>query len=377
MQHLDRRQWIKAASATGILSLLGGTTAIAKANSPKSSTASPILNLTDNPIRLNANENPMGPSPKVRETIINTFDLACRYTYGHDMKLKEMIATREGLTPDHIVITGGSREGLNVTGLTYGLFNREIIAPDPTYQALLRYSEEFGAYVHRVALTEDLDHDLEEMEKRICSKTGLIFVCNPNNPTGKLIPFAQLKDFVESVSKRTVVFLDEAYYDYIEEQDYPSGSTFVKDGQNVIVSRTFSKVYGLAGTRIGYLMTRPDIAERLSKRLMANTNMLALYAAQTAYQEKDFYKQSLQKNQEAKAIIYASLDELNLPYHKSHTNFVFFKSGREIKDLIEDMLQEGVQIGRPFPPLTDWCRISTGTIDHMHAFTKGLKKVIA
>ncbi len=374
MKPLDRRQWLKTAGLTGAFSLLGGVKAIAD-TAPSSEI--PAATVQNGRIRLSSNENPFGPSPKVREAIVNTFDLACRYTYGHEKKLKAMIAEREGLTPDHIVITGGSREGLNVTGLTYGLHNREIIAPDPTYQGLLRYANEFGAYIHRVPLTEELGHDLTGMEQRITSKTGLMFICNPNNPTGTLIPFDQLKDFVESVSKRTVVFLDEAYYDYIEADDYPSGSVFVKAGHNVIVSRTFSKVYGMAGIRIGYLMTRPDIAARLSKRLMANTNMLALYAAETAYQEKDFYKYSLQKNKESKEIIYAGLEDLNLAYHKSHTNFVFFKTGREIQGLIEEMLKHNIQIGRPFPPLTDWCRISTGTIEHTKQFVAAIKKVMA
>ena len=375
MTPLDRRQWLKTAGLTGAFSLLTGARAIGDNHrSVEIPLAAPLQN---GPVRLSSNENPFGPSAKVREAMVKAFDLGCRYTYGHDEKLKAMIAEREGLTPEHIVITGGSREGLNVTGLTFGLHNREIIAADPTYQGLLRYAEEFGAYVHRVGLDEELGHDLREMEKRITAKTGLMFICNPNNPTGTLLPFDRLKDFIGSVSGRTMVFLDEAYYDYIEEEGYPSGSYFVKEGQNVIISRTFSKVYGLAGIRIGYLMTRPDIAARLSRRLMANTNMLAIYAAMTAYGEKDFYKLSLQKNQESKQLIYAALDEMNLPYHKSHTNFVFFKTGRKIQDVIEAMLEQGVRVGRPFPPLTNWCRISTGTREHTQMFVDGIKKVLA
>ena len=374
MTPLDRRQWLKTAGLTGAFSLLTGARAIAD-TARVSEMPLPAVPL-NGPVRLSSNENPFGPSPKVREAMVKAFDLGCRYTYGHDQKLKAMIAEREGLTPDHIVITGGSREGLNVTGLTYGLHNREIIAADPTYQGLLRYAEEFGGFVHRVGLDDKLDHDLDEMEKRITAKTGLMFICNPNNPTGTLLPFDRLKDFVSSVSGRTMVFLDEAYYDYIEEDGYPSGSYFVKEGQNVIVSRTFSKVYGLAGIRIGYLMARPDIAARLGKRLMANTNMLAIYAAMTAYQEEDFYKLSLKKNQESKNMIYAALDEMNLQYYKSHTNFVFFKTGREIQEVIEGMVDHGVRVGRPFPPLTKWCRISTGTMEHTQMFVDGIKKVL-
>ena len=149
----------------------------------------------------------------------------------------------------------------------------------------------------------------------------------------------------------------------------------VKEDKNVIVSKTFSKVYGMAGIRIGFLVARPDIASRLKSSIMAMTNVLAIAAAQEALSDDEFYKFSITKNMEGKNQIYDTLDALELEYIKSHTNFVFFKSGRHISKLSKAMADEGVLIGRPFPPLYDWARISTGTTEEVTQFCAALKRV--
>ncbi|APQ18667.1 pyridoxal phosphate-dependent aminotransferase [Maribacter hydrothermalis] len=370
MNNLDRRQWLKTAGLTGGFTFLGGFGALAIPT--KSSYATIEYNIA----KLNSNENPYGPSKAVREVILNSLDIACRYPSVSLRPLVEQIAQKEGVTKDHIVITGGSTEGLKAAGLTYGINGGEIIAADPTFQSLMTYAENFGATVHRVPVDENMGHDLMEMEKRITSKTGLIFICNPNNPTGTLLDKNKLRDFCSSVSKKTMVFSDEAYYDFITEPDYPSMVELVKENMNVIVSKTFSKVYGLAGLRIGYLIARPDIATRLKKNVMAMTNVIAIEAAKEALRDDEFYKFSVAKNVEAKNSIYKTLTDLNLEHQKSHTNFVFFKTGRPISEMMAAMEKENVLIGRPFPPFTDWARISTGTLEEVQLFDKALRKVM-
>jgi len=214
------------------------------------------------------------------------------------------------------------------------------------------------------------------MAKRINNKTRLIFICNPNNPTGTLLDKNALRDFCSSFDNKALIFSDEAYYDFITEPDYPSMVELVKQGRNIIVSKTFSKVFGLAGLRVGYLIARPDIATRLKAGVMANTNILAIEAAKEALRNDDFYKFSLMKNNESKESIYATLDDLGLKYQKSHTNFVFFKTGRPINKVIEAMKKENVLIGRPFPPMYEWARISTGTSQEMAHFGQALRKVM-
>ena len=355
---------------SGSLALLGGFNSFAIEPRPISKTDS-------SPIKLNANENPYGPSKRVREVLSSSFDLACRYPFRTLSGFVNLIAEKEGVSKDHIVITGGSTEGLKAAGLVFGGRDSEIVAADPTFQALLRYSENFGTHVHRVPLDADLSHDLEAMSRRITSKTSLVFICNPNNPSGTLLKADAVKDFCLSHDSDAVIFSDEAYYDFITEAEYPSMVDLVKEGRNVIVSRTFSKVYGLAGMRIGYLIARPDMARRLKFAVMANTNILALEAAKAALVDDEFYQYSILKNKEAKEYIYNTLDNLGLPYIESHTNFVFFNSGRHITGLISDMEKRGVVIGRPFPPLYEWARISTGTMDEMHSFGQALKEVLS
>jgi histidinol-phosphate aminotransferase len=369
MKNIDRRQWLRTIGLSGGFALMGGLDTMAL--------GIPSRLLADGTIaKLNSNENPYGPSERVRKAITSSFDVACRYPFQAQEGLVAMIAEKEGVTEDHVVVTGGSTEGLHATGLVYGIGGGEIIAADPTFQAMLTYAEGFGAYVHRVPVNKSYGHDLEAMAQRVTSKTRLIFICNPNNPTGTLLDQNLLRDFCSSLDEKAVIFSDEAYYDFITEPDYPSMVELVKQGHNVIVSKTFSKVYGLAGLRLGYLIARPDIAERLNNAVMANTNMLAIAAAKEALKDDAFYKFSLGMNEAAKKQIYATLDELGLEHIKSHTNFVFFKSGRNIKELMAQMQKENVIIGRPFPPFYEWARISTGTTQEMEMFDRALKKVM-
>lgn len=372
MNHIDRRNWLKTFALSSGFTVLGGTAQLAWGNTLERS-----KNTTLKIAKLNSNENPFGPSDKVRKAITAAFDKACRYPSMVFKPLLEKIAETEGVSTDHIVVTGGSTEGLKAVGLTYGLNGGELIAADPTFQSMLTYAENFGAYVHRVPVDENMQHDLKEMENRINSKTRLIFICNPNNPTGTLLDKNDLKSFCESTSEKAMVFSDEAYYDFITEPDYPSMVSLVKEGKNIIVSKTFSKVYGMAGMRIGYLVARPDIAKRLRNNIMAMTNVLAIEAAKQALDDDEFYKFSIAKNVEAKESIYKTLDDLELPYIKSHTNFVFFKTGKHISGLMPAMEKENVFIGRPFPPFYDWARISTGTMEDMKQFDVALKRVFS
>ncbi len=375
MTQYSRRQWLRTAGLAGALTALGSGQFLTAR--PESRLVATAAGTTGELIRMSSNENPYGPSEAVRRAMTEAFDDACRYPYGFSEELVELIAEKEGVTPEHIVVTAGSTEGLRLAGLLYGLERGEIVAAQPTFLSLMSYAERLGGYVNWVPVDEQLNHDLPEMDRRITTRTSLVYLCNPNNPTGTILPARQLRDFCESVSKRTMVFADEAYYDFITEPNYPSMIELVRAGQNVIVARTFSKVYGLAGLRIGYLVARPDIAARFRDHMVAFTNVLALAAAKAALKDQAFYRFSLDKTAEAKQLIYATLDELGMSYQPSHTNFVFFESGREIRGLNADMRKHGVLIGRPFPPFTDWCRISTGTIEETKQFCAELKKVMS
>lgn len=373
MKGLSRRDWIKTTTLGSGLALMGaaGIVPTLSAEEIKKYNPRPFAG----PVRLGSNENPYGPSESMRKAMTAAFDNGCRYPWGYNASLVKMIAEKEGVPENYIVLVAGSTEGLKVAGLTFGK-GGEIITCAPTFLSMMEYAELWGTEINWVPLTKDLDFDLEEIEKRVSYETGLVFLCNPNNPTGKLLPAKQVLDFCETVSKRTVVFSDEAYYDYITEPNYPSMVELVKKGHDVVVSRTLSKVYGLAGIRMGYLVAKPELAQKLRDRVVANTNIMAIEAGKAALADKDFYRFSLEKNAEAKSMIIKTLDELKLPYLESHANFVFFQAGRDISELGKTMADKGFVIGRPFPPLNDWCRISTGTIEEITLFNQALKEVL-
>ncbi|WP_282080964.1 pyridoxal phosphate-dependent aminotransferase [Aquimarina algiphila] len=370
---MNRRQWLKSTSLGGSLALFGGM------HIANALTLEETIKFNPRPfsklIRLSSNENPYGPSKKVRDAIISSFDHSCRYPYAYADELAEILAKKEGVTKDHIIICGGSTEGLKITGLTFASNGGEIIAGKPTFLAMMTYAKQWGATINWAPVGEDKGYDMSEIEKRISSKTKLVFLCNPNNPTSTILPSQKLMDFCDTISNKTILFSDEAYYDYIDEPNYPSMVELVKKDKNVIVSRTFSKVYGMAGMRIGYLIAKPALTQKLRKNMVAYSNVPAIAAAKTALNDKEFYEFSLQKTREAKEMIYKTLDTFELPYVKSNTNFIFFKTGKDIRTLHKEMMDKGVLIGRPFPPFFNWCRISTGTIEEVTLFTKALSNI--
>lgn len=367
---LSRREWLKNASLIGGIAMLTGSAGIGKLSAKEVEKFNPRP--FAGPIRLGSNENPYGPSQKVRQVMQDNFDLSCRYPWAYNGPLRDLIAKKEGVTSDHIVLVAGSTEGLKITGITYAGPGDEIISGLPTFLSMMEYAKVWGADINWVPLDKEMNYDLPEIEKRVSAKTKLVFLCNPNNPTGKLLPAKDVLDFCSSVSQKTMVFSDEAYYDYIEDSSYPSMVELVKQGKNVIVSRTLSKVYGLAGIRIGYLVARPDIAQKLNERVVANTNVMAIEAGKAALQDDEFYNFSLQKNLEARKMIESTLDQLGLEYLPSQANFVFFHAKQDVRKLAEKMLAKGVIIGRPFPPFDDWCRISTGTLEEVAFFNQAL-----
>ena len=373
MKGLSRRNWLKTTSLGSGLALLGGAGILPSLSAEEIKKYNPRP--MAGPIRLGSNENPYGPSESMRKAMTSAFDMGCRYPWASNASLVKMLAEKEGVPEDHIVLVAGSTEGLKVAGITFGK-GGEIITCAPTFLSMMEYAELWGTEINWVPLTKDLDFDLDEIEKRVTHETRLVFLCNPNNPTGKLLPADRVMDFCETVSKRAVVFSDEAYYDYITEPNYPSMVELVKKGHDVVVSRTLSKVYGLAGIRMGYLIAKPELAKKLSDRVVANTNIMAIEAGKAALADKDFYRFSLQKNAEAKAMIIQTLNELKLPYLESHANFVFFQAGRDITELGKTMAQKGFIIGRPFPPLNDWCRISTGTLEEIALYNQAIKEVL-
>ncbi|MFQ5570746.1 MAG: pyridoxal phosphate-dependent aminotransferase [Rhodothermales bacterium] len=360
---MNRRQWLK----TGTLAAVG--VAIRPESTVLASpTPAPSFPL-NKPLRLHSNENPYGPSESARRAMQVAFDEGNLYPHATYKELQSLIAQREGLTPDHVVLGAGSHEILRMTAMAYGLAGGEILTAYPTYEGMENYARTIGAHVHRIPLDDDFLIDLDLMDRRTTQAVKLVFVCNPNNPTGTVLPGQRVQAFCEEVARRSVVFVDEAYYELVEDPDYYSMTALVRDGHNVIVSRTFSKIFGLAGLRIGYGLARPDIAARLRTfETGAGKNVLGIRAAIAAYQDPDFIAFSRSKNAEARTYVTQVLEELGHRCLPSHTNFVFFHLKQNIRQFRANMERRGILVGRPFPPFLDWCRLSLGTPEQMHTF---------
>ena len=365
----SRRDWLR--SSVGIGGLLLAPEMVLSNQEIKKFNPRPLLET----IKLSSNENPYGPSELVQKAVVKAFDHGCRYPYAYSDKLAIKLAKKHGVDPESIIITGGSTEGLKITGLTFTQGGGEIIAGQPTFLAMMDFAEQWGAKINWVPVDKNKGYDLNSIKDQININTKLVFLCNPNNPTGTVIPKNSLKDFCINASKKTIIFSDEAYYDFIQESDYPSMDTLVREGANIIVSKTFSKVYGLAGLRIGYLIAPLHLAKQIRSNVVAMSNVLAIAAAEKALEDQEFYDFSLNKIKQGRKLITDTLDELKLNYIPSNTNFVFFHSKKHIDDLGKQMLEKGVRIGRPFPPFYDWCRISVGTLPEVQAFTNALKEV--
>jgi histidinol-phosphate aminotransferase len=365
----SRRDWMKAAAVTA--ACLGSA-----AGAP-AGTRRPAARRPAGPVRLFANENPFGPSDAARRAIADAVVDANRYVnQGGDLaRLKSLIAAREGLTPEHVVVGAGSSEILCQAAIAFGLGGGELIAADPTFNLLPRYAEGVGAKVHRVPLDERFEHDLAEMNRRTTQSIGLVYVCNPNNPTGTLVPPERLRAFCEDVSRRAVVFVDEAYVEYMDAPARVTTVDLVRKGQNVIVLRTFSKIYGLAGMRIGYALAHPDLASRLSKFAYSVVNTLGVRAAIASLEDSEFVASSRRANVEARAATYRALDEAGAKYVPSHANFVYFRAGEKNRGLPAALAGRGLLLnptGAPFS--AEWARLTVGTPDEMRLFASAFRE---
>src|SRR5216110_1419939 len=230
-------------------------------------------------VRLSANENPYGPSPKALKAMTDSFGLACRYPDEHNNVLIDKLAKLNGVDRNEILLGDGSGEILKLCAETFtGPQNGKLVAADPTFEAILKNASANGAEVVKVPLTSSFAHDLPKM--LAAAKGGLIYVCNPNNPTGSITPKDELRSFIKNTSPGTMILVDEAYFHFADSPDYESVIPLVKDHSNLIVARTFSKIYGMAGLRCGYCVAQPETIKRMNGvQMWDSVKIMALAAA--------------------------------------------------------------------------------------------------
>jgi histidinol-phosphate aminotransferase len=327
-----------------------------------------------NAIRLAANENPQGPGPAARAAIQAAIADSWKYPMGEEMTLRKQIAEREGLTQQQVMIGDGSSEILHIAAILYGLDRGELITATPTFSLAADHAKAIGASVKAIPLDAEMRYDLKAIRAAISPNTRLIYVCNPNNPTGTTVPGAELREFVAGVSSGSAVLVDEAYLELASDMAENSAVARVRAGDNVIVARTFSKLHGLAGLRIGYALARPDIIEKMARLKLTVASSLGLAAATASYNDIEFQESSRRNIAEGVTITVAALQGLKLRFAPTKANFVFFDTGQPVAQFLAAMRQAGFALGRPFPPFDTWCRVSIGKVDEMRAFAEALRK---
>jgi len=324
------------------------------------------------PIRLAFNENPFGMSPKAKDGITTGWWEHSQYDLQSNGALKRAFAKHAGVDPSNVLITQGSSETLSVAALAYGLQGREVVIPWPTFEGLPSYAETMGATVRKVPLTADLGHDFAAMDTRITNAVGLVFVCNPNNPTSTVSDAQQIRSFVSATQHRALVIVDEAYHDFVDTPGHRSMTDLVLKGENIIVSRTASKIHGLAGLRVGFAIARPDIVERLEERMTGNPNAFGMQAAIASLADTSYQEFVKGRNRDGRALLTSTLTAMGKRVAASQTNFVFFQAGMPNDRFRAAMKEQGFLTGRNFPPYMDWSRVSIGTPEEMKSFVEAL-----
>jgi histidinol-phosphate aminotransferase len=322
-------------------------------------------------IRLNANENPYGPSEKAKKAILDILSEANRYPFTTVDEFKSVIAAKEGVSKEYIHLGAGSGDLLCQAGTAFGIEGGRILSCYPTFALLMNYAQVFNATWDKVNLNEKLEYDYETLASTIKSDTKLVFICNPNNPTGTLVDPQKVKAFSEDVSKKVPVYSDEAYLEFLEPAQQISMVELVKKDMNVVVSRTFSKVYGLAGMRIGYIVAKPDLIKKISKYGGDfPISQTAIAAATGSLGDESFMAMVRAKNAVARKVMTDYLDQRKYLYGKSLTNFVFFPAPKDGKSILKKMEEAGYLMRIWDYQQKEWCRVSIGTEDEMKGFVK-------
>lgn len=324
-------------------------------------------------IKLASNENPLGPSPKALAVINESAATLHRYPDGGAFRLREALADRWKVTSDHIILGNGSDEILGLLARTFLSPGDEAVMADHTF---VIYKMEVMA-AHGKAVTIPLKqwrHDLSAMADAITARTRLLFLCNPNNPTGTMVSAEEVARLLARVPEHVVVVFDEAYYEYVRRSDFPDSMTYVKQGRNAIVLRTFSKIYGLAGLRIGYGVTTPEISNLLNRvRPPFNANSIAQRAALAALSDDEHVANSRAVNQAGMEQVVNGLTALGFTPIPSEANFVYFDVGRDGRQVFDSLLRQGVIVrhieGRMI-------RVTIGQAEDNHIFLGALARVL-
>ncbi len=332
----------------------------------------------DTVYKLSFNENPLGPSQKAIDAMQSSLSELNLYPSSNGEAVLHRIAEKEGVLPENIILSNGADEMIILVAQTFLEPEDEVIIPAVTFVQYLAAANLMGAKPVFSPMNEDLSIDLEAILERITPRTKLVCLCNPNNPTGTVIPSHQLKAFLKRVPEHVLVVLDEAYHEYADGDEYATSVEFVKELKNVFVIRTFSKIYSLAAARIGYGIGQAELVDVINHvRPPFNVNHIAQAGALASLDDEEHSAAARSLNHTGKQLLYEAFEELGMSYLKSCANFVYVDTGRDCKVLFEKLAERGIIVrtlsGYGLPTSL---RVSIGKQEEMAAFIRALKEII-
>ncbi|STQ86227.1 histidinol-phosphate aminotransferase family protein [Helicobacter muridarum] len=374
---INRRDILK------IGTLIGGVVALGGALSPMNAATSQSKPTKNNPLMLNYNENAYGCSQLAKKAIENNINNISLYPEKLTDKLLNDIADFHQIKTDKLCLTNGASAGIQSSIYTANRMAQEqglplrIIIPNPTFEFVEEYAKPLDIEIVKYNLDADFEIDIDGMKKneREFDGMSLVYLCNPNNPTSNIINANDLHSWIRTAKNTTVFLIDEAYAEYVVSNMFTSGIDILKGGaKNVIVVRSLSKIFGLAGLRVGYIITTPELKRRIDEFLeIVGINALGAVAASAAIKDFGFRQYCLNSNIKSRQIVTKVLDSLNLRYAPSHGNFIFHEINGQFDDFANNMELQNIIVGRKFDRYENFCRVTLGTPDQMQYYTKVLK----
>jgi histidinol-phosphate aminotransferase len=375
----SRRGFIQLVGLNGLAVAAAGAPASAQAVAPQ---APPLgaPGTRSSLLRLSSNENSSGPGPRVMAAIQDAFDVVNRYNFRSARELGGVIAPVAGVAPENVILGCGSSEILDAACVAFLKPELGLLTAEPTFELVANRAEQLGILSAAVPVDSQLRLDLTQMADQAKGK-GLIYVCNPNNPTGTIYGAKDIEAFVEkalAAEPRATILVDEAYHEYVEHPDYKSAVHLATTNPRVIVSRTFSKVYGMAGLRVGYAVGRPETLDLMARYLDASRlSVLSARAAVTALEDPARVASERASNTAARAMTAKVFRDAGYRVVDSEANFIMADVRRDIRVFQQACRNRGIEIARPFPPLLSWARISIGTMDEMRHACEAFKGALA